>query len=94
LDDIPILLWRATVPEHVGPAWDRLLLLSAIRRLAPGDLSTLVETERAKVVSADPLNDYQVIVDFSDRTTAVLSVEQLLLHSPNRMDAESDEPGT
>jgi hypothetical protein len=72
------------VPEHVGPAWGRLLLLSAIRRLAPGDLSTLVETERAKVVSADPLNDYQVIVDFSDQTTAVLSVEQLLFHGPQQ----------
>jgi hypothetical protein len=52
-----------------------------------------MQTERTKVVSADPLNDYQIIVDFSDRTTAVLSVEQLLSMAPNRMDAESDKPG-
>jgi hypothetical protein len=52
-----------------------------------------MEAKRIKIVSADRLNDHELAVAFSDRTTAIVSVEQLLSVAPNRMDAESDKPG-
>jgi hypothetical protein len=53
-----------------------------------------MEAKRMKIVNADRLNDHQIAVDFSDRTTAILSVEQLLSMAPNRSDSETEKPRT
>jgi hypothetical protein len=53
-----------------------------------------MDADRNRIVSADRLNDYEIAVDFSDRTTAIISVEQLLAIAPNRIDSGSEKPGT
>jgi hypothetical protein len=53
-----------------------------------------MEAKRMKILNADRLNDHQIAVDFSDRTTVILSVEQLLSIAPNRLGAETEKPRT
>jgi hypothetical protein len=53
-----------------------------------------MEADRKRILNVDRLNDYEIIVEFSDRTTATISVEQLLAFAPARHDSGSDVPGT
>jgi hypothetical protein len=52
-----------------------------------------MEPDRIRIVSAEPMNEREIVVDFSDGTTAVISVEQLLAVAPNRLDSESEKRG-
>jgi hypothetical protein len=45
---------------------------------------------KVKVVCAAIMNDYEIVVSFSDQTTALISVDQLLQAAPARVGPETE----
>jgi hypothetical protein len=52
-----------------------------------------METNRIRIVNAEAMNEQEIVVDFSDGTTAVISVEQLLAVAPTRVNSETGNGG-
>jgi hypothetical protein len=52
-----------------------------------------MEADDIRIVNAEAMNECQIVVDFTDGTTAVISVEQLLAAAPDRVDSDDGKSG-
>jgi hypothetical protein len=49
-----------------------------------------MDEDSVRIVSAEAMNEHQIVVDFSDGTTAVIGVEQLLAIAPDRVSSNGN----